>query len=43
MEVSDQLHTPAVLAPVKETPVPVGQEAEWAPEPVWTTRRKENS
>jgi hypothetical protein len=24
-------------------PVPIGYEAGWASEPVWTTRRKENS
>jgi hypothetical protein len=26
----------------KEPPVPIGEEVEWAPEPVWTTRRNEN-
>jgi hypothetical protein len=27
-----------VLAPGKEPPVPIVQEAGWAPEPVWTQR-----
>jgi len=31
MEVSGQLHVPAALLPV-----PTGEEAGWAPEPVWT-------
>jgi hypothetical protein len=26
----------------KEPPVPIGEEAAWAPEPVWTKRRSEN-
>ena len=33
--VSGQRHAPAVLYP-RERPVPVVQEAEWAPGPVWT-------
>jgi hypothetical protein len=37
MKVSGQLHAPAAL-----TPVPNGQEAGWAPEPVWM-RRESNS
>jgi hypothetical protein len=41
MEVSGQLHAPAVLTPGKEHPVPIGEEAEWAPEPVWTRCRIE--
>jgi hypothetical protein len=36
MEVSGQLHAPAALPPGKETLVPTGQEAGWAPEPFWT-------
>jgi hypothetical protein len=36
MEVSGQLYAPAALAPGKETPAPIGQEAGWAPEPVWS-------
>jgi hypothetical protein len=31
MEVSGQPHAPAALPPV-----PIREEAEWAPEPVWT-------
>jgi hypothetical protein len=41
MEVSGQLHAQATLFPVKEPPVPIGQEAGWAPEPVWTRWRRE--
>jgi hypothetical protein len=40
LEVSGELHAPATLPPRKELPVPIGHEAEWAPELVWTTRRK---
>jgi hypothetical protein len=39
MEVSSQLHAPAALAPGKKPPIPVGQEAGWAPEPA---RRESN-
>jgi hypothetical protein len=39
LEVSGQLHAPAVLPQGKEPPVPIG----WAPEPVWTTWRRQNS
>jgi hypothetical protein len=31
------------LTPGKEPPVPIVQEAGWAPEPVWTQRLEENS
>jgi hypothetical protein len=31
------------LPPGKEPPVPIGQEAGWAPEPVWTQRLEEKS
>jgi len=34
MEVSDQLHAPAALAPVKELLIPIRYEAGWAPKPV---------
>jgi hypothetical protein len=37
--VSGQRHAPAALLPPgKGPPVPIGQEAGWAPEPVWTQR-----
>jgi hypothetical protein len=36
MEMSGQLHSPAALFPGKESMVPIGQEAGWTPEPVWT-------
>jgi hypothetical protein len=31
------------LPPGKGPPVPIGQEAGWAPEPVWTQRLEEKS
>jgi hypothetical protein len=31
------------LPPLKEPPVPIGQEAGWAPVPVWTQRLEEKS
>jgi hypothetical protein len=34
---------PGRLSPGKEPPAPIGQEARWAPEPAWTTWRRENS
>jgi hypothetical protein len=40
---NDQLHAPAVLPTRKEPPVSIENEAGWAPEPVWTTWRRENS
>jgi hypothetical protein len=43
MEMSCQLHAPAALSPRKESVVPIGFEAEWAPEPVWTLWRTEES
>jgi hypothetical protein len=42
MEVSGRLHFPAALPPEKELQEPIGQEAGWAPESVWTRSRKEN-
>jgi hypothetical protein len=39
MGVSGQHHAPAALLP----PVPIVQEAGWAPEPVWTQRLEEKS
>jgi hypothetical protein len=41
MELIGQLHAPAALPPGKEPPVPIGQEVEWAPEPVWMLCRRE--
>jgi hypothetical protein len=38
MEVSGQLHGPAALPSV-----PTGQEAGWAPEPIWTLWSREKS
>jgi hypothetical protein len=43
VEVSGQLHAPAVLPTGKEPLVPIGQEVGWTSEPVWTIWRKENS
>jgi hypothetical protein len=40
MEVSGQLHAPDALTPGKELSVPIGQEAGWTPEAVWTTWRR---
>jgi hypothetical protein len=34
---------PAALPPEKEPLVPIGQEAGWDAEPVWTIWRRENS
>jgi hypothetical protein len=41
--VSGQRHAPAALYPRKGPPVPFVQEAEWAPELVWTQRLDKNS
>jgi len=44
MGVSGQRHAPAALLPPgKRPPVSIGQEAGWAPEPVWTQRLEEKS
>jgi hypothetical protein len=44
MGVSGQRHALAeMLAPGKGPPVPIGQEAGWAPEPEWTQRLEEKS
>jgi hypothetical protein len=40
---SGQLNVPAALTQGKEPPVPIGWEVGWAPEPVWTMWRRENS
>jgi hypothetical protein len=36
-------HPGHALPPGKEPPVPIGQEAGWAPEPVWKQRVEEKS
>jgi len=41
MEVNGQPHATAALPPGKEPPVPIGYEAGWALEPVWTRWRRE--
>jgi hypothetical protein len=44
MEVSGQRHAPAALLHQgKGTPVPIGQEAGWVPEPVWRESLEEIS
>jgi hypothetical protein len=44
MGVSGQHHAPAALyARGKDPAVPIGQEAGWGPEPVWTQRLEEKS
>jgi hypothetical protein len=44
MGVSGQRDAPAALYPRgKDPPVAIGQEAGWAPEPVWTQRLEEKS
>jgi len=44
MGVSGQRHAPATLLPPgKGPPVPIVQEAGWAPEPVWTQRLEKKS
>jgi hypothetical protein len=42
MEVSFQLLAPLALPPWKESPVPLGQEAVWVPEPVNISAAAEN-
>jgi hypothetical protein len=41
MEMSDQLHSPATLSLGKEPPVPIVEETEWTPEPVWIQGQRE--
>jgi hypothetical protein len=36
-------HPNRTLPPCKGPPVPIGQEAGWAPEPVWTQRKKSSA
>jgi hypothetical protein len=39
LDINSQLHGLAVLFPGKEPPVPIGLDAKWAPEPIWTLWR----
>jgi hypothetical protein len=41
--VSGQRHATTALSPEERTPVPIVQEAGWAPELVWTQRLEEKS
>jgi hypothetical protein len=43
MEVSGQLHAPPLYPRGNSPPLPIGQEAEWAPEPVRKLWRREES
>jgi hypothetical protein len=43
VSLSGQLHVPAALSPVNETPVLIWEEAGWDPEQVWTFWRTERS
>jgi hypothetical protein len=43
MEVSNQIHAPATLAPGKEPSVPIGKWDGWTPGPVLTLWRREKS
>jgi hypothetical protein len=43
MGVSGQRYATAALYPRGKDPVPIVQEAGWAPEPVWTQRLQEKS
>jgi hypothetical protein len=43
MEGGGWFHVPIASPHLKRVPVPIGQEAGWAPEPVWTTWRREIS
>jgi hypothetical protein len=43
MEVNELFHASAELFSEKEAPIFIWQEAEWAPEPVRTLWKKENS
>jgi hypothetical protein len=43
MGVIGQRHAPAALCPGERTPVPIGQEAGWPSEPVWTQKLEEKS
>jgi hypothetical protein len=40
---NSQLHAPAVLPPRKKPPVAAGEEARWAPDPVWKLEKRKIS
>jgi hypothetical protein len=40
MELTGQLRVPVALPQAEEAPVPIGREAEWAPDPMWTLRNE---
>jgi hypothetical protein len=42
MEVSGQFHAPGQFTFEEGNLAQIGQEAEWAPEPVWTLANREN-
>jgi len=42
MEMSGHLHDPAAFSPGKEPPLPISQEVECAPEPVWSGGEEKN-
>jgi hypothetical protein len=43
MEMTGQIHAPAVLTPRERSSVSMKQRTGWIPEPVWACRRKEKS
>jgi hypothetical protein len=43
LEESGQFHTPGALLPGKGPSVSIRYEVGWTPQPVWMTRRRENS
>jgi len=43
MEVNIQPHVPAALHMWKDHPKPIKQEAGWAPQPVWMSRKRDET